>query len=527
MVDGLIGPLAATTLLLGVLLLWARTYEQSCVALASPALVYIAVFWGLLQYRLERRRFAVEYYLDGGSPWRRRLRRSWLPAAISMVAAFPLAAILAGFAALAGATDWLFLASAAVIAPLLFSGVSAWPGRHFRGAASRGTNAAPAGILTSRVAGHVLLVLVVIAFVYVNSSIIPAPAIINFGFPELTIEAFTAPVRSDCGVVENGLRAAAVVDGAGWLLMTVADSERWVTDEIMVIFWAAFFLNAALAMTGFVRGLEGTILVTASVAPGARAGGGSNRGPQTNRNRQAARIRRAILLLVPLTVLTGIAYHALQQRVVERWSAEVRTVDVTEMRQVVEVSVDDAFAPAYAAIPEFVERHVSGAGFWSQVTSVFGEDKSPAAELHRMVSGGREAAAKGVHRALRENDLARLVGLFDRDVAALPPWLRTAYEWVLEPVLAKARSRLAETVGKGPAGVLGELQRTAETADIATRTWNRLGLILAAAVGSDHYKELLRQWANAVLNEEKELAKIQLSKAAETGTFARPDDIVP
>ena len=59
-VDSLLGPLAATTLLLGVLLLWARTYEQSCLALASPGLVYIAVFWGLLEYRLERRRFAID-----------------------------------------------------------------------------------------------------------------------------------------------------------------------------------------------------------------------------------------------------------------------------------------------------------------------------------------------------------------------------------------------------------------------------------------------------------------------------------
>ena len=526
-VDGLLGPLAATTGLLGVLLLWARSYEESCLALASPALVYIAVFWGLVQYRLERRRFAIDYYLDGGSPWRRRLRRSWLPAVISTVAAFPLAVFLAGFAALAGAADWLFLAGASVLAPLLFNGVRVWPGRHFRGAPGGGILAAPAGVLTSRVAGRVLLALVVIAFVYFNYSMIPAPANINPGFPELTVEAFVAPIRSDCAIVEKGLRAAAVFDGAGWLFMTVADSEQWATDEIMVMFWGAFFLNAALAMTGFVRGLEGTILMTARVAPGARAGGARDPGAETNPNRRAAGIRRATLLLVPLTVLTVTAHHALQQRAVERWSAELRGVDLTEIRRVVETSVDDAFAPTYAAIPEFVNRHASVVGAWDQLSSFIGEDKSPVADLHRRVSGARKAAVKGVDRELRKNDLARLVRLFNRDVAALPPWLRSAYEWVLEPVLGRARSRLEESIGKDRIGILSELQRTAKTADIATRAWNRLGWFVASAVGSEHYKTLLRQWAAVVLDEEKALAKDQLSRAVETNTFMRPGDDVP
>ena len=520
MADGLLRPLAATMGLLGVLLLWARTYEQSCVALASSALVYVAVFWGLLQYRLERRRFAIDYYLDGASPWRRRLRRPWLPAAISMVAAFPFAVILAGFAALAGAADWLFLAGAAVLAPFLFKGVSVWPGRHFRGAIDRGIFAAPAGTLTSRVAGHVLLALVIIAFVYFNYSTIPAPAIINPGFPELSVEAFAAPVRSDCAVVETGLRAAAVVDGAGWLFMTVADSERWATEEIMMIFWAAFFLNAALAMTGFVRGLEGTMLVTARTTPG--AGAGSARVSGAEPKRRTAGMRRATVLLVPSAVLTGVALHALQQQAVEQWSAELRSIDATEIRRVVEVSVDDAFDPAYAAIPAFVDQHVSFAGLWDQVTSAFGEDKSPFAEMHRMVGGLREAAAEGIDSKLREQDKVRLVRLFKRDLTAVPPWLRSAYEWVLEPVLGKARSRLAGTVGKSPIGVLSELQRRAETADYGTRIWSGLRWSVGSALGGDHYRELLRQWATAVLDEEKVLAKNQFSRAL--GIATAPDD---
>ena len=523
---GLLGPLAATTGLLGVLLVWARTYEQSCHSLVSPALVCIAVFWGLLQYRLERRRFAIGYYLDGGSPWRRRLRRSWLPVVISMVAALPLTVFLAAFAALAGAADWLFLAGASLLAPLLFNGVRIWPGRHFRGAAGGGILAAPAGVLTSRVAGRVLLALVVVAFVYFNHSMIPAPANINPGFPELTVEAFAAPVRSDCAIVEKGLRTAASFDRAGWLFVTVADSEQWVPEEIMAMIWAAFFLNAALAMAGFVRGLEGTILVAACVVPGVRSCGARNPGAETNLNGRAAGIRRATLLLVPLTVLTVIAHHALQQRAVERWSTELGSLDLAEIRLAIEVSVDNAFAPAYAAIPEFVNQHTSLAAAWAQLSSFFSEDKLPVADLHRRVSGAREAAVKHVYRELRKNDLDRLARLFNRDMVALPPWLRTAYEWVLEPVVGKARSRLAEDFDKEARGALSELQRTLNTADIATRAWHRLGWFVASTVGSDRYKEHLRQWVAAVLDEEKALAKDELLAVA-TARFKRPNEDAP
>ena len=108
-VDRFLQPLVGTTLLLGLLLLWQRTYDQSYVALTSPALVYIAILYGLLEYRLERKRFALDYYLDRRSSWRRRLRGTWLPVVVSMVAALPLAVFLVVFAALsrpAGVLRW-------------------------------------------------------------------------------------------------------------------------------------------------------------------------------------------------------------------------------------------------------------------------------------------------------------------------------------------------------------------------------------------------------------------------------------
>ena len=125
-VEGFLYPLVATSLLLGVLLIWQRTYEQSCLALASPGLVYIAISYGLLEYRMERKRFALDYYLDRRSSWRRWFRGSWLPVLISMVVALPLTIFLLAFVALSRSTDWLFLASAAVLAPVLFVRLSIW-----------------------------------------------------------------------------------------------------------------------------------------------------------------------------------------------------------------------------------------------------------------------------------------------------------------------------------------------------------------------------------------------------------------
>ena len=260
-VDRFLQPLVGTTLLLGLLVLWQGTYDQSCVALASPALVYIAILYGLLEYRLERKRFAVDYYLDRQSSWRKRLRGTWLPVVVSMVTALPLAVFLVVFAALLQPTDWLFLAGAAVMAPFLFEGISRWPGRHFRrdaGAGGRGVTVAD--ILSARLAGWVRLAVIAVAYVYLNYMVIGGPPYIYPDSLQLTVEAFTAGVHSACPVVENGLRAAAGIEGTAWYAVTGTAVAPWMPDGIMVVVWIGFFLNVALAITGFVRGLEGSIL---------------------------------------------------------------------------------------------------------------------------------------------------------------------------------------------------------------------------------------------------------------------------
>lgn len=270
-VDRFLQPLVGTTLLLGLLLLWQRTYDHSCVVLATPALVYVAILYGLLEYRLERKRFAVDYYLDRGSSWRRRLRGMWLPVVISMVAALPLTVFLVVFAALSRPTDWLFLAAAAVVAPFLFDRISRWPGRHFRREANASDRRiAVADILSARLAGWVLLALIAIAYVYFNYMVIGGPPYIYPDSLQRTVEAFTAGVQSACPVVDDGLRAAAALEGSSWYVVTSAATAAWTPNGVRVVVWVAFFLNAALAIAGFVRGLEGCMLAAWRIGAGNR-----------------------------------------------------------------------------------------------------------------------------------------------------------------------------------------------------------------------------------------------------------------
>ena len=530
-VDSLLGPLAATTGLLGVLLLWARTYEQSCVALASPGLVYIAVFWGLLEYRLERRRFAIEYYLDSSSSWRRWLRRWWLPAAISLVAAFPLAALLSVFAALARAADWLFLAGASLLAPMLFTRLAVWPGRHFRRAAGGGILDGPAMILTSRLTGRLLLALVVVVYVYSNYSVFLAPPNIFPGDPMLTGHTFAKEVRSACPVVETGLRAAAWFDGAAWSVVNDTATTERMPEGLMMIAWGALFLNAALAMTGFVCGLEGVMLLTWRVAAGTRATGATDSGVAIDSKRRTAGRRRAALLLVPLTVLGATGYHALQQqRAEERWSVEMRVADWPKVRRAIDERVESAFAPAYAVIPEMVDRYYSISGLFDPLTALVGEDRTLVAELRRTVTSARKTAVDQVYRDLDEARVAQLARLFSREVDALPHWLRGAYAWLLDPVHARFKRKLENTVYESPTDVLSEIERAAETADYASQisaAVRQLGGTALDIFGLNQEREPLRQALIAVVHADKERTKDRLLTEVEMVMFTPRDDFVP
>ncbi len=272
--------LFACTLFLGVLFLWRRSHERGCGAAVLPALGYLTTCYGLLAYRLERRRFAVAYYLDPRSPLHHRLQGVAPSVLISLLAAAPLTTFLALFAALARPTDWYFFCAAAGTAPLLFGAASVWPGRHLRreppGAAAEDLNGPPdrctagvrigrgalADILAARLAGTLVLAGVAGAYVYANYHLIPVPG--EQIFPdslERTLSSFAGAARSACGPVDDALQLAASIEGLSWYAVTAAVSFPWMPDGMNALLWTGFFLKTAMVFGGFVRGLEGAILL--------------------------------------------------------------------------------------------------------------------------------------------------------------------------------------------------------------------------------------------------------------------------
>ncbi len=262
-IDRVIHSLFACVLFLAVLFLWHRSYERSCVALVLPALTLLVIFSGLLEHRRERKRFAVAYYLDHRSSLHHRLQGAWLSAPISLAAAVPLTAFLVVFAARARPPDWLILCIAATVAPTFFNALSYWPGRHFRRDAGDGERrAAVVDILVARMAGTLLLAAVAVVHLYVSYYLVPVPG--EDIFPdslERTVEAFSVRARSACPIVQNTLLLATQIEGLSWYFVTTAATSPWMHDGMSFLLWAAFFMNAAMVFGGFIRGLEGSILL--------------------------------------------------------------------------------------------------------------------------------------------------------------------------------------------------------------------------------------------------------------------------
>ena len=260
-IDRFVHSLFACVLFLTVLFLWNRSYERSCLALALPGLTFLMIFHGLLEYRLERKRFCVDYYLDRASPLHGWFRRTGFSAPISLIVALPLAAFLSVFAARSRPTDWYFLFAVATAAPLLHHALGRWPGRHFRSSEGGTRRPTLADILVARLAGTLLLAGVVAAYIYAGYYLIPVPEGIFPESMERTVEAFSVRARSVCPIVEDTLLIAAQLDGLSWYFVTTAATSSWLHDGIRPVVWAAFFLNAAMVFGGFVRGLEGSILL--------------------------------------------------------------------------------------------------------------------------------------------------------------------------------------------------------------------------------------------------------------------------
>lgn len=256
--------LASSSLFLGLLLFWHYTHALGCWSLVSPGLVCLTIAYGLLEYRLERKRFTVEYVLDRRSHLRSWLRRQWMVVLLSGLVALPLGVALLIFSALSQPSDWLFLAAGTLLGPFLFLGLLSFPGEHLR----RGTSMGRSGlgireIITARIAGWILIALLAGAYIYFNYGVIEQRLgeRIFPGYPQLTAEAFRAAVQSACPIVESGLRFAALIEGILWHFMTQAVDVTWLPEGIRLLLWCVFFLNISIAFTGFVRGIEGCILM--------------------------------------------------------------------------------------------------------------------------------------------------------------------------------------------------------------------------------------------------------------------------
>ena len=272
-VDHLVHSLFACVLFLVILFLWHLSYARSCVILVLPVLTWLAIFSGLLQSRLERKRFALDYYLDRRSWVHRRLQRIWFSVLLSLSVAGMLAAFLVVFVARSRQTDWYFLCAAAATAPLLFHILSTWPGRHLRHDSGDGKlHTAVADILVVRMAGTLLLFGLAALYVYVNYYLVPVPPGIDPDSLERTLEAFTASARSACPLVEDVLMIATQVEGLSWYFVTTAATSPWLHDGVGSVLWVAFFLNAAMVFGGFIRGLEGSILLARRAAARYRNG---------------------------------------------------------------------------------------------------------------------------------------------------------------------------------------------------------------------------------------------------------------
>ena len=267
-IDRLLRSFLACVLFLTALYLWRLWHAGSCTSLVLPALTWCVISYGLLQYRLQRKRFVMEFYLDESSWLRDLFRRPWLSTALSLLVATPLAAFLAVFAALSRPPDWYFLCAAAVAVPLLFVAAVRWPGSHLRLDASAGApGPSLREVLAARIAGWPALAGILAAYLYFSYFHIAVPGDAIFpGSLEHTLQAFAARAGSACSVVDDTLRIATRIEGLSWYVVTTMATAPWMQDGARPLVWLGFLFHSAMVFGGFVRGLEGAALLAGRAA---------------------------------------------------------------------------------------------------------------------------------------------------------------------------------------------------------------------------------------------------------------------
>ena len=256
---------AACVLLLLTLSLWSSLHARTCLALGLPALCCLAASYGIFTYRLARKHFVLKYWLDPGSSLHAWFTRHWMTAITSLVLGVSLTGFLAIFTALARPTDWYFLCAIAIVTPLVFTAVRAWPGRHFRQSGGA-RHTALADILSARLSGWVVFAIAAAGYTCANYDL-PGPGeYIYPGSLERTLDAFAAQAGSVCPIVDDTLRVAAVIEGLSWYAVTTGALLPDMSRELTRLVWAVFFLNTAVVFVGFIRGLEGALLLACRTA---------------------------------------------------------------------------------------------------------------------------------------------------------------------------------------------------------------------------------------------------------------------
>lgn len=271
-VDRAIRSLFACVLFLAILCLWRLVHEGTCAALVLPALVWCTICYGLLQYRLQRRRFVLAFYLDANSRLRRWFRRPLLAVTSSLLWTAPLATFLSVFAVLSRPSDWYFLCAAAVAFPLLFVAAVRWPGSHLRrDAGDRAPGSSLRHVLAARLSGRVALAGILGAYLYFGYYHVAAPGdLIHPGSLERTLQAFAARAGSACPVVEDTLLVATRIEGLSWYVVTAMTTAPWMQDGVRLLVWVGFLFHSAMVFAGFVRGLEGAVLLAGRAAARSR-----------------------------------------------------------------------------------------------------------------------------------------------------------------------------------------------------------------------------------------------------------------
>ena len=154
----------------------------------------------------------------------------------------------------------------------MFTAARVWPGRHFRQTGGA-RHTALADILTARLSGWVVFAVAAAGYTYANYYL-PGPGELIFrGSLERTLDAFATQAGSACPVVDDTLRIAAVIEGLSWYAVTTGALLPDMSRELTRLVWTGFFLNTAVVFVGFIRGLEGVLLLACRTAtPQSRTG---------------------------------------------------------------------------------------------------------------------------------------------------------------------------------------------------------------------------------------------------------------